>query len=171
MAANKRPNFIIKRPRIWDYKWLCSAVLVWKISLILVSMAAFDRAQTRPAGQRPSKGKKKREHTKAGGALALDFRESGQLAVQQEVRLLIRQREPLLGQRSQRSVGTWLDPLCALGTLEDRAHQAAVDLSSVVPSGRVSYAPASAPPILRSTLGHYETESVCFQFCCSFSLQ
>ncbi len=117
------------------------------------------------------KRQKKREHTKAGGALALDFRESGQLAVQQEVRRLIRQREPLLGQRSQRSVGTWLDPLCALGTLEDRAHQAAVDLSSVVPSGRVSYAPASAPPILRSTLGHYETESVCFQFCCSFSLQ
>lgn len=61
----------------------------------------------------------------------MDCRESGQLAIQQEVRRLIRQREPPLGQRSQRSVGTWLDPLCALGTLEDSVHQAAVDLSSV----------------------------------------
>lgn len=62
----------------------------------------------------------------------MDCRESGQLAIQQEVRRLIRQREPPLGQRSQRSVGTWLDPLCALGTLKDSVHQAAVDLNSVV---------------------------------------
>ncbi len=118
------------------------------------------------------KRQKKREHTEAGGALALDCRESGQLAVQQEVRRLIRQREPPLGQRSQRSVGTWLDPLCALGTLENRAHQAAVDLSSVgtVCQGVIRTSQCSTNP-KDSTLGHYETEIVCFQFCCSFSLQ
>lgn len=102
----------------------------------------------------------------------MDCRESGQLAVQQEVRRLIRQREPPLGQRSQRSVGTWLDPLCALGTLENRAHQAAVDLSSVgtVCQGVIRTSQCSTNP-KDSTLGHYETEIVCFQFCCSFSLQ
>lgn len=102
----------------------------------------------------------------------MDCRESGQLAVQQEVRRLIRQREPPLGQRSQRSVGTWLDPLCALGTLENRAHQAAVDLSSVgtVCQGVIRTSQCSTNP-KDSTLGHDETEIVCFQFCCSFSLQ
>ncbi|KAK2891055.1 hypothetical protein Q8A67_013698 [Cirrhinus molitorella] len=101
------------------------------------------------------KRQKKREHTEAGGALALDCRESGQLAVQQEVRRLIRLREPPLGQRSQRSVGTWLDPLCALGTLEDRAHQAAVDLSSVatVCQGVVLTSQCSTNP-KDDTLGH-----------------
>ncbi|KAL1261957.1 hypothetical protein QQF64_007222 [Cirrhinus molitorella] len=116
------------------------------------------------------KRQKKREHTEAGGALALDCRESGQLAVQQEVRRLIRLREPPLGQRSQRSVGTWLDPLCALGTLEDRAHQAAVDLSSVatVCQGVVLTSQCSTNP-KDDTLGQYEAEIFCFEFCCSCS--
>lgn len=103
-------------------------------------MAASDRAQTRPAGQQPSKGpkKKKRAYREAGGALALDCRESGQLALQQEVRLLIRQRELPLGQRSQRSAGTSLDPLCALGVLEAEHIKLLLTSEPSEPSVRVS---------------------------------
>lgn len=93
-------------------------------------MAASDRAQTWPAGQRPSKGKKERAYgSRRSPGLGLQ----GKWPVGHPTRsaVLIRQREPPLGQRSQRSVGTWLDPLCALGTLKDSVHQAAVDLNSI----------------------------------------
>lgn len=52
--------------------------------------------------------KKGTEHTEPGGALAPAHREEGQLASEQEVLGLIRQRETPLGQRSQWPVGTWL---------------------------------------------------------------
>lgn len=60
--------------------------------------------------------KKGTEHTEPGGALALTHREGGQLASEQEVLGLIRQRETPLGQRSQRPVGTWLAQRLACGT-------------------------------------------------------
>lgn len=61
--------------------------------------------------------KKGTEHTEPGGALALAHREEGQLASEQEVLGLIRQRETPLGQRSHRPVGTWLAQRLACGTL------------------------------------------------------
>lgn len=77
-----------------------------EICLIPHSGAASEGVQGRLAS---STGLKKgTEHTEPGGALAPAHGEGGQLAGEQEVLGLIRQRETPLGQRSQRPVGTWL---------------------------------------------------------------
>lgn len=61
--------------------------------------------------------KKSTEHTEPGGALALAYREEGQLASEQEVPGLTGQKKTPLGRRSQRSVGTSLACRLAWGAL------------------------------------------------------
>lgn len=150
VAANKHPNFIIKRPRIWDYKWLCSAVHVWKISLILVSMAASDRAQTWPAGQRPSKGKKResiRKQEEPWPWIAWKVaswpsnKRCGVWSGRGSCRLA-RDHSGQLGRG-------WIH--FVLWELSRTEHiKLLLTLAVSVPSVRVAYAPASAPPILRT---------------------
>lgn len=68
---------------------------------------------------------KSTEHTEPGGALALGFGEEGQLASEQEVLGLIRQRETPLGCGSQQSVGTSLACPLARGALMENGGEGA----------------------------------------------
>lgn len=113
------PWFIIKRPRIWDYRWLHSSIpFSEKKKRNLFNPPLWCSFGGRPGTvgihHRP---KKSTEHTEPGGALAPACREEGQLASEQEVLGLIGQGETPLGRRSQRSVGTSLARRLACGAL------------------------------------------------------
>lgn len=121
------PWFIIKRPRIWDYRWLHSSIpFSEKKKRNLFNPPLWSSFEGRPgtAGIHHSP-KKSAEHTEPGGALAPACREEGQLASEQEVLGLIGQRETPLGHRSQRSVGTSLACRLVWGALMEngRAEQ------------------------------------------------
>lgn len=118
-SGQNRHWFIIKRPRIWDYRWLHSSIpFPAKNHPNLFNPPLWCSFGGRPGivgiHHWPKKGT---EHTEPGGALALAHREEGQLASEQEVLGLIRQRETPLGRRSQRPMGTWLAQQPACGAL------------------------------------------------------
>lgn len=117
------PWFIIKRPRIWDYRWLHSSIPFSAKKKKKRKRNLFNPPLWCSFGGRPGtagihhRPKKSTEHTEPGGALAPACREEGQLAGEQEVLGLIGQRETPLGRRSQRSVGTSLARRLACGAL------------------------------------------------------
>lgn len=115
----KQPWYTIKRPRIWDYRWLHSSIPFpakkkWNLFNPPLWCSFGGRPGTASIHHWP---KKSTEHTESGGALALTSREEGQLASKQEVLGLIGQRETPLGHRSQRSVGTLLARRLVCGAL------------------------------------------------------